>query len=189
MSDAKNIRIDASPAVGAVALAPLGTTLPLDATTALVAAYVSVGIIGSDGVDLNPSMSSSDIQDMNGNVVATIETGYKTEFSWPMLETNEFSLALYNDGSAVTVTPGTGSGPDLITVKGGAPLFDHNVAIITTVSNGLRSRTVIPDCKVTGRDSVKVSGTAATQRMVTVTAYPFDDEGHTYTSYIEVPSA
>jgi hypothetical protein len=186
---AKNVRVDAAPAAGAVAAGPIGTALPTDAATALDAAYKSVGLLGSDGVNLTPSMSSEDVTDSNGNVVLTIESGYKTEFGFPMLETSAATLSFYHDAANVTVTPGTSGAPDLVTVQGGAPIFDHSVVIISTIFNGLRKRIVFPDAKITGRDAVNISGTAATVRPVTLTAYPFDDEGHTYIEYTEVPPA
>lgn len=187
LNEAKNIRIDAAPSVGAVALAPLATTLPVDCITALAVAYKVVGILGNEGVDMKPAVSSKDVEDMNGNVVATIETGYKTEFTFHMLETNLISLGLFNDTVNVTTVVGAAQAPDVATVKGGAPVFEHNVVVITTVSNTLRSRIVIPDAKVIGRDAVKVSGTLATERVVTLIAYPFDPQGHTYISYTEIP--
>lgn len=187
-NDASNIRIDAAQTAGAIWIAPKGSTLPTDATTALDAAFTCVGIIGADGVTDTPSSSSSDIQDMNGSVVATVESGYKSEFSFPMLETNKVSLQLYHDSTNVTATAGDTGAPDVLTVQGGAPVLEHHAVVRETVSNGLKARRVWPDAKVTGRDATKVVGTDASTRPVTLTAYPFDSAGHTYTDYIEVPN-
>ena len=188
--NAKNVRIDAAPNVGAIAIAPAGTALPTDPTTALSGAFTYVGIIGSDGVTNTPSINSTDIEDMNGNVVATVETGSKTEVAFPMLETNEVSLGLYHGKDNVTRTSGGGgSEPDLITVQGGPIPTEHLVVVRDTVSNGLKRRTVWPDAKVTGREAEQVSGTAATVRSVTLTAFPYDGDGHTYLDYTQVPAA
>lgn len=185
---ASNIRIDAAQAAGAIWIAPTGTALPTDETTALDAAFECVGLIGSDGITDTPSSSGTDITDMNGTVVATAESGYKTEFSFPMLETNKVSLKLYHDAANVTTTAGTSPAPDVITTLGGAPVLDHYVVVRETVSNGLKARRVWPDAKVTGRDATKVVGTDASIRPVTLTAYPFDTNGHTYTDYTQVPT-
>lgn len=186
---AQNVRADAMPSTGAIFIAPAGTALPTDVTTALAAAFVNVGIIGSDGVTLTPSSNSSDIEDMNGNVVLTVESGYKTELGFPMLETTDAALKLYHGTAAVTRTPGVAPAPDLITVQGGAPIFEHVVVVRETVSNGLKARLVAGDAKITAREAVKVAGTAATVRTVTLTLYPMDSDGHTYKEYVQVPAA
>lgn len=188
-NNAANVRADAMPSAGAIFIAPSGTAVPTDVTTALNAAFNNVGLIGEDGVTLTPSSSSSDVTDMNGNVVLTVESGYKTELQFPMLETSDASLGLFHGADNVTRTAGTTGQPDLITVEGGAPILDHVVLVRETISNGRSARLVAGDVKVTARDAVKVAGTAATVRTVTVTLYPMDSDGHTYKEYIEVPAA
>lgn len=188
-NNAANVRADAMPSTGAILIAPIGTVLPTDAKTTLDAAFISVGIVGEDGVTLTPSSSSNDVVDMNGNVVLTVESGFKTELSFPMLETVDAALKLFHGSDNVTRTAGTSGQPDLITVQGGAALSEHVVLVRETVSNGRKARLVAGDVKITARDAVKVAGTAASTRTVTLTLYPMDASGHTYKEYIEVPAA
>lgn len=60
---------------GAVFRAPIGTTVPTDAVTALDAAFTSLGFISADGIVKNVSMESETIRDWGGEAVYTTNSG------------------------------------------------------------------------------------------------------------------
>lgn len=185
----EDVRVDAMPdSASVISIAPVGTVLPTDISTELDPAFLSVGIIGSDGIGIDPSSSTNDVEDMNGNVVLTLESGNKSEIGFPMLETQDVSLGLYHGSANVSRASGATGAPDVITVQGGSTIKEHVSAVIDTISMGTyHKRTVVADAKVTAREGIKMKGTDATMRSVTLSTFPTDATGVTYVSYIEVP--
>ena len=84
---ATNVSTSSPKITGAIYYAPLGTTLPTDAKTALDAAFKGVGYISEDGLTRSQSRSSNDIKEWGGGVVTTVQTEYKESFKFKMIET------------------------------------------------------------------------------------------------------
>ena len=62
MADVKNVTAAKPKVGGAVYSAPLGTTLPTDATTALNVAFKALGYISEDGLKNKNSPSSENVK-------------------------------------------------------------------------------------------------------------------------------
>lgn len=80
MSNVANVSTAKPKIGGAVYSAPLGTTLPTDATTALNAAFKGLGYISEDGLSNSNSPSSEGIKAWGGDTVAVIQTERKILF-------------------------------------------------------------------------------------------------------------
>jgi hypothetical protein len=92
---------------GAVSIAPLGSTAPTDATTALAAAYKDVGYISTDGVVETRDRSTSNIVAwQNSDVVRMVVTEASIQVQFTMIETNPVSLAAFY-GSAFDLVTGS----------------------------------------------------------------------------------
>ena len=73
--DAKKVLVgapDQSTTTGAVNFAPIGTTLPTDATTALDNAFSKCGYVSEDGITLSQNYSTTDIHDWSRATVRTM---------------------------------------------------------------------------------------------------------------------
>ena len=77
MSNSANVNAGKPAATGAIFVAPLGTTLPTDATTAKNGAFVELGYVSEDGVTNSNSTNSADIKAWGGdtNTTDSVRTG------------------------------------------------------------------------------------------------------------------
>ena len=77
-------------------MAPVGTTAPTDATTALGAEWSTLGYLSEDGVTLSQSTNSEDIYPWQGrSPVRTMITERNLSMEFSMFEFNEQNLQLY----------------------------------------------------------------------------------------------
>ena len=72
---------------GAVYVAPKGTTLPTDATTALANTFVCLGYVSEDGLKNNNELTVNAIKAWGGNIVYRSLTEMNDEFSLSLIET------------------------------------------------------------------------------------------------------
>lgn len=166
---------------GAVYRAPLGTTLPTDATTALASAFVPLGYVSDAGLSNPNEMETSEIKAWGGVVVYRSLTGLTDEFKLTLIESlNEDVLkAVYGDSNVVTPS----GGDTKVTVKAEDPV--EAVWVFDLVLRGGKAkRIVIPDGAITARDEITYNDSDAIGYGVTVSAYP-DANGKTHEEYIE----
>lgn len=130
---------------GGVYRAPLGTALPIDASTALAAAYVPLGYISDDGIQPTRDISVEKIKAFGGDVVAALLSDESRSFQFTLLEVfaqavNEFVYGVAN----VTTTPATASVGTKLAVqdKGGKP--DQQVLVFDLKHGAKRRRVVVP---------------------------------------------
>lgn len=99
-NDADNVVVAAN---GLVALAPAGTTLPTDATTALDVAFVEVGYVSEDGVTFTPSLEVESIMAWQSlSPIRTLLLAYEIEASLGLMEWTEQNLLLAFGGGQFT---------------------------------------------------------------------------------------
>jgi hypothetical protein len=93
---------------GGVRVAPPGTTLPVDATTALDAAFISLGRVSDDGVDKTEDRPKTDKYDWGGSLIASLQDHFSLTLKFKLLQlVNADVQAVVHGASNVTVTPGT----------------------------------------------------------------------------------
>lgn len=154
---------------GAIFIAPKGTTLPTDATTALAAAFKNLGYISDDGFSKSIERSSDDIKAWGGDTVLNPQTEYSETFSTTFLETLNIEVLKVVYGNAnVTGTLDTG-----ITIKSNSKELEESVWVIDTVVTGnIPSRIVIPQGKITEIGEVTYKDGEAIGYEVTIKATP-----------------
>lgn len=157
------------PAVGgAVYRAPLSTTLPTDATTALGDDFVSLGYCSEDGMTNANSGESSDIKAWGGDSVLNIMSGKTDTFGVTLIEAlNTDVLATVHGEDNVSGTLSTG-----ITVDATTDDYEEYVYVVDMIMrDGALKRVVIPDGKVTAVGEVTYSDSAAVGYALTITAF------------------
>ena len=158
---------------GAVFRAALGSTLPTDATTALDAAFKSLGYCSEDGVTNSNSPDSTDIKAWGGDTVLNIQESKDDTWQFTLLK------AVYND-SNVSGTLATG-----ITVTANATESETaSWAIDMVLRDGAVKRVVIPNGKISEVGDVQYTDSDAVGYEITITAMP-DTAGNTHYVYIQ----
>ncbi len=169
---------------GAIYTAPIGTTLPADATTALDNAFVCLGYVSEDGLSNNNELSVEAIKAWGGNIVYRSLTEMNDEFGLALIETENVDVlkTVYGESNVTVDTNGNVS----VNVVGEDPI--ERVWVFELALRGDRAkRIVIPDGAITSRDEITYNDSDAVAYGITVSAYP-DASGSTHKEYLEAAS-
>lgn len=166
---------------GGIYRAPIGTTLPTDATTALGEAFVSLGYIATDGVTHSFELDSGEYRAWGGDVVMAYINSKTHRFAFGMIEVlNPEVHKTIHGASNVTGTLANG----ISIVADGKDMTEFVYVIELLLRDGAVSRIVIPDGKITELGDVVYQDSDAINFPVTVTAQA-DASGNTYYEYMQ----
>jgi hypothetical protein len=178
---ATNVTVGKPKLGGAIFRAPLDSTLPTDATTALDAAFKCLGYCGDDGLVNSNSPSSESIIAWGGDIVYSYQKEKPDTFKFTLIEALNVEVlkAVYGDEN-VTGTLDTG-----ITVKANSIQQEDCVFVVDQIlRGGIRKRIVVPCASVTEVGDITYSDGSAVGYETTITAMP-DNSGNTHYEYIK----
>lgn len=168
---------------GGIYRAPIGTTLPTDATTALGVDFTSLGYIATDGVTHSFEVDSGEYRAWGGDLVMAYLNSKTHRFAFGMIEVLNPEVHKTIHGTAnVTGTLADG----ISIVADGKDMTEYVYVIELMLRDGALSRIVIPDGKITELGDVVYQDSDAINFPVTVTAQA-DASGNTYYEYIKKP--
>ena len=182
MNDASNVSFGKPKATGAVFVAPAGTAVPTNATSALNAAFKGLGYVSEDGLVNSVETDTETVTAWGGDQVLSGQTSFAETFTVNLIETNIDALKLYYGEDNVT-DDGSGN----ITVKQNSGILPACVVVFELVLTGGRiKRIVVPNAQITDRSGeiTYVDGEPIAYPAV-FNAYP-DADGNTHTEYIAV---
>ena len=181
--NAAQVTVGAAAATGAIFVAPSGTALPTDATTALANTYVLLGFTSQEGVQISEDSSTDAIRAWEGRTtVYNVRTEYTENISFTPIQCNA-DVAKLTWGDDMVVVGSDGA----ITAKHhGGTLEPVAIVIETTPREGIVRR-YCGTFQLTERGEVTLDGTQVDGRQLTFNALA-DSSGVTMYEYVAFTS-
>lgn len=176
-----NVSVGKPKVGGAIFAAPLGTTLPTNATSDLDAAFKSLGYVSEDGVTNSNSPSSDKVKAWGGDTVLNLQTEKPDDFKFTLIESLNVEVLkfVYGDDNVF------GDLTNGIEVKANADDATEHVLVIDMIMRGgVLKRVILPQAKVTAVEDIKYADSDAVGYGTTVSAMP-DGDGYTHYEYIQ----
>lgn len=173
---------------GYIWVAPLGTTVPTDATTELDQTFVGLGYLSEDGLTEPASFEpGDDIVAAGGDTVAQADPTFSKTWTGTCIEAlNEDLLKVAYGSANVTVTPAATTDGS-ITIKEQAGDIEHHVIVIDEMLKGGRKRrNVMADATFLITGDITHVHTALVNFEFTINAYPTATQP-AQTQYITIP--
>ena len=164
---------------GYIFSAPVGTDLPTDIETERDTAFKCLGFISEDGYVESVSEDSSDIVDMNGDLMDSTSSNRVESAQVTFAEIKAETLKRQYGDANVTDANG------VITVKHNSdshPTFAYILELV--LKNGRRWRKVVPQGQSSELDDLTIASSELCQRPLTI-KYLTDEQGNTCYDYFE----
>lgn len=172
-------------ATGGILRAPIGTTLPTDATTAPGAEFKALGYVSEDGVTETQDRSTDKIKAWGGDTVKVVQTEHSLTYKFTLIETlNADVLKVAHGDSNVSTTSPTPTTGTLQTVQVTGDELGHSAYVIEVKDGDARVRIAISDGQVTEVGDITYSDGDVIGYEVTVECFP-DENGVKAVKFID----
>jgi hypothetical protein len=163
--DAGNVRAGLT---GKIYFGPLGVVAPTDLVSAWDAAWIDVGLLSEDGVEMTYSTETSDIPVWQSlSPARKILTGVDLTLAFTGMEMKREVVTLYFPSSTIT-TPSAGVHSLAIPAS---PEPDERALGFEWEDGAIINRLVVPRQEITERGSITVSRSGAASLNMTSSAY------------------
>lgn len=180
-TNATNVTVGKPKVGGAVHWAPLGSTLPTDATTALDPAFVDLGYVSEDGLVNNNSPESDTVKAWGGDTVLSLQTDRPDTFALTLIEAmnDDVLKAIYGSTNVTVDNDGN------VTVKVTAEDMPSGSWVFDMILKGGRAkRIVVPNGTISELGEITYKDDEAVGYNITITDVP-DTTGVYHYEYIE----
>ena len=180
-TNATNVTVGKPKVGGAVHWAPLGSTLPTDATTALDPAFVDLGYVSEDGLVNNNSPESDTVKAWGGDTVLSLQTDRPDTFALTLIEAmnDDVLKAIYGPTNVTVDNDGN------VTVKATAEDMPSGSWVFDMILKGGRAkRIVVPNGTISELGEITYKDDEAVGYNITITDVP-DTTGVYHYEYIE----
>lgn len=180
-----NVAVGKPAVAGAVWVAPLGSTIPTNATTALASAYKCVGYISEDGATNSFDADTTEIKAWGGDTVYSGQNGKTVTWQMTMIEiTNVDALKTVFGSDNVSGDKANG-----ITVNINNSEPEEKIVVIDTILRDAIKRIVLPDAKVTEVGDITYTDDEVVGLETTFTAMPDASGNMQYEYIVATPTA
>ena len=166
---------------GGIYRAPIGTTLPTDATTALGNDFVSLGYIATGGVTHGFNLETGEYRAWGGDLVLSMLNSKTHTFAFGLIEVlNQTTYeTIYGEDNISSLT----GGGFKVSAKGD-DMTEYVYVIELAMRGGAAKRIIIPDGKITAIGDVVYQDNDAVNYPVTITAQ-VDSTGASHYEYVK----
>lgn len=176
---------------GYIWVAPLGTNIPLDATSELSSSFVGLGYLSEDGLTEPASLTAGDdIVAAGGDTVAQADPTFSKTWTGTCIEALNTDLLKVAYGSTnVNIAEATTTKDGTITIREQAGDLEHHVIVIDEMlKGGRRRRNVMADATFLITGDISHVHTALVNFEFTINAYPTANQP-AQIQYITIPKS
>lgn len=180
MNDSQNVSFGKPKATGALFVAPAGTPVPTDASSALNGAFANLGYVSDEGLVNAVETNVEDVFAWGGDNVLSDQTTYMEMFTFNLIETNVEVAKLYYGEDNVTV-----DGDD-ITIRANSSTLPEIVFVAELVMTGGRvKRIVVERGRIADRTAeISYVDGEPVAYPINLKAFPNATDGDTHKEYI-----
>jgi hypothetical protein len=166
---------------GGVLTAPLGTTLPTDATSPLDPAFITLGRVSVEGVDRTEERPNTEVNDWGGDLVAILQDKYGLTIKFKLMQMMNADVQRAAHGAPnVTVTPPTATKGTLIAAKLNRELLPYQSWCIDAYYLQMNMRLVVPTGRITLVGPLKWVHKELAMFDLTLRPFPDGNNNHAY---------
>jgi hypothetical protein len=163
-NDSDNIRVAQN---GKIMVGPVGSTAPVDLTTPWDAAWIDFGYLSTDGVAMNYSTETEDVDVWQSvSSVRKILTGVDMTLAFTAMEFKRPVVTFYFPSSSIS----TSGGVHTLSIPS-APDSDERAFGLEWTDGSVTNRLIVPRGEGTERGEITLSRSAAVGLQLTVSAY------------------
>lgn len=168
-------RPEQSGVAGAVARAPLGSTVPDNARDTLDAAFVKGGYVSDAGVSVTPNLSTTGINDWSGAEVRKLLDNFTGEISFEFIQAGGDEAKLIFGEDNVSVTAATATAGNQVKIALGAHLPDAGIWCFSMKDGDALVKVLAPNAQPTSLNEIPLVANDAIKYGTTLSCYPDAD--------------